>query len=168
MSKEYIDLTAEQIDILSSCLSNFSATIGEENTKEHPFCIEIALEKEQDKYIDLIKLIEQNRLCIKPKEEKHIPTPTNHVPTKEQLQERKFKVGDRVRFKTWGQMAKEYQADDDAIYLPDNNLFLHKMCHLCGAEATILLIDDNYIFLDKFNTYGRIDWMYTKDMVEKI
>lgn len=77
----------------------------------------------------------------------------------------KFKVGDRVQFKTWEEMEKEFKSDSYGI-LCDNDFTL-KMRHLCGTQATIESIDgDSCVKLKDFTAIGDIDWGYSTDMIK--
>ncbi len=51
----------------------------------------------------------------------------------------KFKVGDRVRFREWEDMVKEFGTDDenDISVSMDQVYFLHTMRFLCGEEFVV-------------------------------
>lgn len=77
----------------------------------------------------------------------------------------KFKVGDRVQFKTWEEMEKEFKSDSYGI-LCDNDFTL-EMRHLCGTQATIESIDgDSCVKLKDFTAIGDIHWNYSTDMIK--
>ena len=84
------------------------------------------------------------------------------------MEKQKFKVGDRVRFKSWDRMVKEYGIDEDGgISLP--GCFVPSMKHLCGTYATISEITNQYgddrIFLENFTTNGDTRWAYSPEML---
>lgn len=58
---------------------------------------------------------------------------------KEKTQNYEFKVGDRVQFKSWEEMEREFGADDYGIFTSIS--FIPKMEFLCGSYATIKSID---------------------------
>ena len=60
----------------------------------------------------------------------------------------KFKPGDRVQFKTWEEMEKEYGLDKDGDITPKDKgiSFVRSMRFLCGAFATV----------ESVNKYGEI------------
>lgn len=67
-----------------------------------------------------------------------------------------FKVGDRVRIRQW----------DDMKQVPH---FTTSMMHLCGREATIFYIQENYLHLiDWSDTSVDTNFEYTTDMVEPV
>lgn len=79
-----------------------------------------------------------------------------------------FKVGDRVRIKSWEQMEKEFGKD----YFESINCiprFIEDMKHLCGKTATIDEICNYDIKLkdwsgDSDGTY----WFFSMDMIELV
>ena len=84
-------------------------------------------------------------------------------------EEFKFKVGDRVQFKTWKEMKEEYGLDNAGdIDFPV--CFVRAMKHLCGTFATIAKIDDGEYFceLKDFTTklQSDVDWDYSIDMLK--
>lgn len=87
------------------------------------------------------------------------------------MEQQKFKVGDRVRFKSWDRMVKEYGGieGDECISLPNGVSFVPKMKHLCGTYATISEITNQYgddrIFLENFTTNGDTGWAYSPEML---
>ena len=86
-------------------------------------------------------------------EDEHIEGYYNPVDTKKS---HTFKVGDRVRIRQW----------DDMKQVPH---FTTSMEHLCGREATIFYIQENYLHLiDWSDTSGDTNFEYTTDMVELV
>lgn len=79
-----------------------------------------------------------------------------------------FKVGDRVRIKSWEQMEKEFGKD----YFESINCiprFIEDMKHLCGKTATIDEICNYYIKLKDWS--GDSDgpyWFFSMDMIELV
>ena len=83
----------------------------------------------------------------------------------------KFKIGDRVKFKSWNRMAKEYGVYDwGTIALPAG--FLPDMKHLCGTEAIIeeFIDEGNFIGikLKDFTSDGDNSWSYCEEMFTKV
>lgn len=91
---------------------------------------------------------------------------------KRQTQKYEFKVGDRVQFKSWEEMEREFGLDDDGdINIPMG--FLKSMKFLCGTYATIeglykdssmeVMVDliDSTCNEDSFN-----DYEYTLSMLK--
>lgn len=76
-----------------------------------------------------------------------------------------FKVGDRVQFKSWKEMEKEFGVDCDGNI--DKIGFVKSMKYLCGTLATIDYIYDsmNIIKLKDFTSEGR-NWSYSTDMIK--
>lgn len=75
----------------------------------------------------------------------------------------KFKVGDRVQFKTWGEMKKEFGANNEG----DIEIgFIKEMKYLCGTQATIDYIHESIIKLKDFTSKGKTDWTYSADMIK--
>lgn len=79
-----------------------------------------------------------------------------------------FKVGDRVRIKTWEQMEKEFGKDSDG----DINCipcFNKGMKCLCGQTATIdKICDCNIELKDWSGESGEIHWGFSTDMIELV
>ena len=74
----------------------------------------------------------------------------------------KFKVGDKVRVRSWESMAKEFGVDNDGNIMLSSLHFWKKMKHLCGTVHTI----------DEINGYGyhfktHFFWL-TDDMLEPV
>lgn len=79
-----------------------------------------------------------------------------------------FKVGDRVRIKSWEQMEKEFGKD----YFESINCiprFIEDMKYLCGKTATI---DEIYNYDIKLKDWsdagGKIHWFFSTDMIELV
>lgn len=79
-----------------------------------------------------------------------------------------FKVGDRVRIKSWEQMQKEFGGNDNKIFCKKD--FIAPMKYLCGRTATISKITGSDISLtDWSNSEGDpYRWNYSTDMVELV
>lgn len=85
--------------------------------------------------------------------------------------EYKFKVGDRVQFKTWDEMAEEYgEIAGTIVFDEDIGVSFNKyMSHLCGTYATIDEIDEidgDIIILKDFTADGDTIWDYTTHMLK--
>lgn len=106
--------------------------------------------------------------------EKALLQPTKTAPTKPTVTkaDKPFKIGERVRFKSWKQMCNEFSVDRDGdIVLPDEEFFLAEMKALCGTYATIENIDRyGYVDFTKMSAGGH--WVsaydYRLDMIEHI
>lgn len=83
----------------------------------------------------------------------------------EKVEKPKFKVGDRVRFRDWDDMAKEF-GTDNGCNIPCKFVFVKSMRQLCGTYATIESIDGSRVFLKDFTAEGDPDWIYSTDMIE--
>lgn len=80
------------------------------------------------------------------------------------LPKHEFKVGDRVQFKTWEEMEKEFGVDCSGDIKND---FVTSMKHLCGTYATIETIGLNgNIKLNDFSAKGDTQWVYSTDMIK--
>lgn len=78
-----------------------------------------------------------------------------------------FKVGDKVRIRTWKDMEKEFGLDSNG-YIKCKLTFTPGMKHLCGRVATIRSMSGKNITLDFKNTTGDICWNYSTDMIEPV
>lgn len=89
------------------------------------------------------------------------------LPAKSKPEHHDFKVGDRVQFKSWDEMEKEFGLD---MYGNISSIaFDKKMKHLCGTYATIETIyNDNFfnVELQDFSTKGSVDWGFTLKMLK--
>ena len=82
-----------------------------------------------------------------------------------------FKVGDRVQFKTWDEMVKEYggvDEDGDIRFSYKSPFFDSQMKHLCGTYATVKEIDSEKrrVYLSDMTARGDKIWSYTFDMLK--
>ena len=78
-----------------------------------------------------------------------------------------FKVGDRVRIKTWEQMEKEFGVEFSFIACKCG--FNSEMRHLCGRTATISEINDYKVKLtDWSDDTGGLYWTISTDMIELV
>lgn len=77
----------------------------------------------------------------------------------------KFKVGDRVRFRDWDDMAKEFGTAGIGS-IDCKCTFVMGMRHLCGTYATIESIDGYRVFLKDFTAKEGATWDYSTDMIE--
>lgn len=77
----------------------------------------------------------------------------------------KFKVGDRVRIKSWDRMAEEYIEEASGITLPVSR-FDNAMKPLCGEPAIIKTIGDRYVGLEFYNKKLNTNWTYSTYMLE--
>lgn len=79
-----------------------------------------------------------------------------------------FKVGDRVQFKTWEEMEKEfgvYKHKDGIVEIKTKVAFTDIMQPLCGTKASIVRINDVVVVLDNFeqeNIAGMVDVIPSK------
>lgn len=80
-----------------------------------------------------------------------------------------FKVGDRVRIKSWDRMAEEYTERSYGIELPLLCHFVKGMKCLCGLTATIDKIDNDIVKLKDWSDDDEHGiWTYSTDMLEKV
>ena len=87
-----------------------------------------------------------------------------------------IRVGDRVQFKEWDEMVKEYGTSSGNIKCESG--FASKMRHLCGACATVTKVDSFYgeisdtkiiLNLKDFSIESSdTDYFYSTDMVRKV
>lgn len=79
----------------------------------------------------------------------------------------KFKVGDRVQFKTWEEMEKEFGTYGDGT-IRASMIFTKQMRHLCGTFAKIRYIGKNGydVYLKDMTAKGRTFFSYTLDMLK--
>ena len=78
----------------------------------------------------------------------------------------KFKPGDRVQFKTWKEMKKEYGLDQDGDIMPKGSGigFLRSMRFLCGAYATVECVQNNGIVkLKDISPENKQKWKWNFD-----
>ena len=82
---------------------------------------------------------------------------------------REFKVGDRVRIRSWEDMEKEFDIYDSNGIKIEGAYFAYYMKHLCGREATIYNKRNDKIELENWSDdSGDLSWHYTKDMLELV
>lgn len=82
-----------------------------------------------------------------------------------------FKVGDRVRIKSWEQMEKEFGKNSDGGIdcIACKCGFNSEMRHLCGRTATISEINDYKVKLtDWSDDTGGLYWTISTDMIELV
>lgn len=98
------------------------------------------------------------------------PTPKTEEKSQEEPKPKRdtdFKVGDRVRFRSWEDMEKEYGVDKKGN-IKCRYTFARPMKYLCGTYATITrIISETWVELKDFSTKGDTDWNYSTDMLEK-
>ena len=78
--------------------------------------------------------------------------------------EKPFKVGDRVQFKTWEEMENEFGTNGN--YIETSTVFTHEMKHLCGTYATIKEINGKSVKLCDFTENYGTTWCYSIDMLK--
>lgn len=103
---------------------------------------------------DVEKLKSENKPTIWSTEPVTLPTPHD------------FKVGDRVQFKSWDEMEKEFGLDSDENISLSRPRFLKCMTNLCGTYATIRKIGKAFVWLKDFTADGDTDWDYSLDMLK--
>lgn len=84
--------------------------------------------------------------------------------------DRNFKVGDRVRIRSWESMFNDYCIDWEGDIPTPCKYFVHQMKNLCGIEATIKEIVNEDVILCNFNKYQdeALRWSYSIYMIEKV
>lgn len=80
--------------------------------------------------------------------------------------EKPFKVGDRVQFKTWEEMENEFGTNGN--YIETSTVFTHEMKHLCGTYATIKEINGKSVKLCDFTENYGTTWCYSFDMLKHV
>ena len=77
----------------------------------------------------------------------------------------KFKVGDKVKVRSWEDMRDEFGTDEDGdiIIKEEKVYFLEKMSALCGTAQIISVVHDGYYLLK--NAEG---WIFTDEMLEPV
>ena len=78
-----------------------------------------------------------------------------------------FYLGQRVQFKEWDEMVKEFGRNQYGnINIPFMS-FAKKMEHLCGTYATVVGLEvDRGVELGNFTATGDTVWEYTLDMLK--
>ena len=74
----------------------------------------------------------------------------------------KFKVGDKVKVRSWKSMAKEYGVDCGAIQVPC--VFVPAMSKYCGTVVTIKLVTSGGRY--KIEEDGKENWTFSEQMFE--
>ena len=77
-----------------------------------------------------------------------------------------FQVGDRVQFKSWEEMEKEFGLTGEDIDCEGTFLFFKEMKHLCNTYATIENIYGDVVGLCDFTSKGDVDWNYSLNMLK--
>ena len=78
-----------------------------------------------------------------------------------------FKVGDRVRIRSWESMAKESGIDSKGDIETKYN-FVKYMKNLCGRTATIIDINGIEVKLGEWSNAGNTTWNFSIDMLEPV
>lgn len=78
----------------------------------------------------------------------------------------KFKPGDRVQFKTWEEMEKEFFTSKNGESIYCEKIFSKAMKPLCGTFATVISCSAYEVELDNFSYKGDTDWSYSPDMLK--
>ena len=112
----------------------------------------IVYAKDFDIYVDYSGRINSNTIETKTKES-----------NKKENETMKYKVGDRVRIKTWEKMAQEFGVDDDGDIMTGENLYvLKKMKEYCGNIYTICDIQNN-----RYSLEGIYGYIFSDSMIEQ-
>lgn len=78
----------------------------------------------------------------------------------------KFKVCDRVQFKTWEEMEKEFGLDEEGD-INCRNRFTTDMKHLCGTFATVKsILSEHAVKLNNFTAAGETEFFFSDDMLK--
>lgn len=85
--------------------------------------------------------------------------------SKQTEQPHQFRAGDRVRFKTWEQMEKEFGLDENGD-IRTIARFSKLRKHLCGTFATIDSLTGSYVGLRVFSAQEEDHYLCTLDMIE--
>lgn len=80
----------------------------------------------------------------------------------------KFETGDRVKFRSWEDMRKEFGLTKNGdIDVNEYAVFSIEMKHLCGTYATIAgFSNDKSVRLKDFSSNGSTNWLYFTEMFE--
>ena len=81
--------------------------------------------------------------------------------------ELKFKVGDKVRVRSWKSMAKEFGLDQ-CDNIDCSARFIHSMKKYCGTIQTIGSVDSDRYYLVQKNSEDIHCWVFTDDMLEPV
>lgn len=77
----------------------------------------------------------------------------------------KFKVGDRVRIRSWESMKREFGLDRDGD-IDSPVVFTTGMQEYCGSAATISGLNGDGVYFEDDSPVGRSSYCYTTDMIE--
>lgn len=82
----------------------------------------------------------------------------------------KFKVGDRVQFKSWEELKKEFGVTVLGDIPTSPYYFTEQMKHLCDTQAVIRVLNDREVMLDRFDVAdgNRVVFAYCIDMLKPI
>ena len=80
---------------------------------------------------------------------------------------RKFKVGDRVRIRSWESMAMEFGLNLFGS-IECHCYFVDEMKDLCGRTATIVKIDNRKVELGEWSNNENTGWDFSTDMLEPV
>ena len=75
----------------------------------------------------------------------------------------KYKVGDKVKIRSWEDMEKEFGLDSDGDIKNGDTNFVRDMEHYCGKELTI-----SEVYSSFYHTFEGGDWAYTDNMFEDV
>ena len=79
-----------------------------------------------------------------------------------------FKIGDRVIFRQWDDMAAEFGTDSGRD-IKCRKGFTHSMRPLCGTTATITELNSSgTVKLCDFDYDGMVSWWYSVDMIAPV
>lgn len=94
------------------------------------------------------------------------------TPFKDEKKKPKFKVGDRVKVKSWEEMWKEYKGNDNMVIFPPNKIsFIKDMKKFCNTTQVIKQIDFNQRIATRpaYFTYlleNGEDWSFCDEMLK--
>ena len=75
----------------------------------------------------------------------------------------KYKVGDKVKIRSWEDMEKEFGLDSDGDIKTGDIDFVRGMEHYCGKELTI-----SEVYSSFYHTFEGGDWAYADNMFEDV
>ena len=99
---------------------------------------------------------------------------TTVIPFKDEKKKPKFKVGDRVKIKSWEEMRKEYKGNDNVvIFSPNKVSFIKDMKKFCNTTQVIKQIDFNQRIATRpaYFTYlleNGEDWSFCDEMLKPL
>lgn len=87
--------------------------------------------------------------------------------SKAKIRDTDFKIGDRVRVRSWKDMKSEFEIDCEGdIHIPRQMVFSQHMKYLCGEKFTITKLNDFKVYgLDENLLDG---WVITTNMIQKV